>query len=83
MHDKAVDTHPSTIKCVPDRFKTQEMCNKLLIDVLLCLILFPIDIKLKKCVIKLSLMILLRLNIVMIDIRLKKCVIKPVFKICS
>ena len=26
--DKAVDTHPATIKYVPECYKTQEMCNK-------------------------------------------------------
>ena len=53
--DKAADTYPSTIKYVPDQFKTQKMCDK----VLLCLILFPINIRLKKCVIKLFVKILL------------------------
>ena len=28
MCDKAVNTHPSTVKCVFECFMTQEMCNK-------------------------------------------------------
>ena len=28
MRDKAVDTHPPTIKYVPGCYKTQEMCYK-------------------------------------------------------
>ena len=28
MYDKAVDTHPATIKFVPDCYKNQEMCDK-------------------------------------------------------
>ena len=28
MCDKAVDTHPSTIKFVPECYKTQELCHK-------------------------------------------------------
>ena len=51
MYNKAVDTYTSTIRFVPGCYKTQEMCViKLLILVLLCFILFPIDIRLKKCV---------------------------------
>ena len=41
--DKAVDTYPSTIKYVPDRCKTQGMCDK---------VVFMIDGRLKKYVIK-------------------------------
>ena len=43
MYDKAVDTYPSTIKLVADRFKTQEICDKT-VDIILCLILFLINI---------------------------------------
>ena len=28
MSDKAVNVYPSTIEYVPDRFRTQEMCDK-------------------------------------------------------
>ena len=28
MCDKAVHTYPSTLKVIPERCKTQEMCNK-------------------------------------------------------
>ena len=41
--DKAVDTYPSTIKYVPDRFKGQEICARA-VDDLLCLILFQIKL---------------------------------------
>ena len=58
MCDKVVDTYPSTIEYVPDRLKTQEII-KPLINVILCLILFPINIRLKKSVVKSFLMILL------------------------
>ena len=56
MCDKAVDL--STIKFVPECYKTQEMCNKVVHRCLLYLILFLINIKLKKCVTKLFLKIL-------------------------
>ena len=29
---RAVDDDPFTIKCVPDRYKTQEMCDKAVDD---------------------------------------------------
>ena len=49
MCDKAVNTYASRLKFVPECLTTEEMCNKQLID-FLCLILFLINIKLKKCV---------------------------------
>ena len=79
MSIKAVDTYPPAIQFVPDLYKTQEMCFKALILVFLYLIIFLIDIKLKKCVIKYFPKILLCYNIVLIDIRIVliyRCVIK-------
>ena len=52
MCDKAVSTYPSTIKFVPECFMTQEMCNKAVNRYFLYLILFLINIKLKKGVIE-------------------------------
>ena len=51
MSDKAVDTYPSAMQFASDGYKTQEMCNKPF--AFLYLILFPVNIKLKKCAIKL------------------------------
>ena len=48
MCDKAVDTHPPTIKYVPEYYNTQEMCNKAVYRCFLYLILFLINVKLKK-----------------------------------
>ena len=79
MSIKAVDTYPPAIQFVPDLYKTQEMCFKALILVFLYLIIFLIDIKLKKCAIKHFPKILLCYNIVLIDIRIVliyRCVIK-------
>ena len=45
---KAINTYPSTIKLVPECSMTQKCVIKQLINVLLYLILFMIDIKLKK-----------------------------------
>ena len=56
MCDKAVNTYPSTIKFILKCFMTQEMCNKA-VNFFLYLILFLIDIKLKKCVTELFLKI--------------------------
>ena len=50
MCDKTVDTYPSTIKFVPECLMTQEMCDKAVNRCFLYLILFLINIKLKKCV---------------------------------
>ena len=51
MCDKAFNTYPSTIKFVPECFMTQEMCDKAVNSCFfLYLILFQINIKLKKCV---------------------------------
>ena len=51
--DKAVDTYPSAIQFVPECYKTQKCVIKLLVLVLV--LLFLIDIRLKKCVVKLFL----------------------------
>ena len=48
MCDKDVDTYPSTIKLVPECLMTQEMCDKAVNRCFLYLILFLIDIKIKK-----------------------------------
>ena len=50
MYDKAVNTHPSTMQFVPECCKTQEMCAKTVNICFLYLILFLINIKLKKYV---------------------------------
>ena len=46
--DKAVDTHLSTIKYISECYKSQEICNKAVHRNFLYLILFLINIKLKK-----------------------------------
>ena len=51
MCDKAVNIHPSTIQFVSECFMNQEMCDKAVNRYVLYLILFPIGIKLIKCVI--------------------------------
>ena len=56
MCDKAVNTHAFIIEYVPDQFKKRVI--KRLIDVFLYLILFPINMRLKKCVTELFLKIL-------------------------
>ena len=48
MCDKAVDTHPPTIKYVPECYKSREICNKEVHRNFLYLILFLINIKHKK-----------------------------------
>ena len=50
MRDKAIDTHPytSATQFVPECYKTQEMCYKAVNRWFLYLILFLINIKLKK-----------------------------------
>ena len=50
MCDKAVDTHPHKIKYVTELYKTQEMCYIAVHTCFLYLILFLINIKLKKYV---------------------------------
>ena len=50
MCNKVVDTSPSAIKIVPECYKTQEVFHKAAVSYL---ILIPIDINLKKCVINL------------------------------
>ena len=47
MCDKAIDTRPTTIKYVPECYKTQGMCYK---AVHRCLLVFLINAKLKKYV---------------------------------
>ena len=48
MCEKAVDTYPTTIKYVPEYYKTRKMCNKAGHEWFLHLLLFLINIKLKK-----------------------------------
>ena len=62
MSNKAVDTHPSTIKFVPECYKAQEMDDKAISRCFLYLILFLSGIKLKKCVTELFLKILFLKN---------------------
>ena len=49
--DKTVNTHSSTIQFVPECYKTQEMSDKAVNKCFLYLMLFLINIKLKKYVI--------------------------------
>ena len=58
MCDRAVNTYPSTIKFIPECPMTQEMCDKAVNRCFLYLILFLINIKLKKCATVLFLKIL-------------------------
>ena len=47
MDDQAGNAHPSAIKYIPDRFRTQEICDK---AVNRCVNLYLVfSIKLKKC----------------------------------
>ena len=55
MCDKAGDAYLSSIKYVSECNMTKEMCNKAVNRFFLYLILFRIDIKLKKCVTELFL----------------------------
>ena len=55
MCDKDVSIYPSTIKFVPECYKTQEMCDKAVNRCFLYLIQILIGIKLKKCVTELFL----------------------------
>ena len=50
MCDKVVDTHPSTTEFVPECCKALETCYKAVNRYFLYLILFLININLKKCV---------------------------------
>ena len=50
MWDKAVNIYPSTIKVIPKCFIAQEIFDKAVNKCFLYLILFLINIKLKKCV---------------------------------
>ena len=56
MCDKEVNTYPSTIKFISQCVMTQEMCDKAMNRYFLFLILFHIDIILKKCVTELFLL---------------------------
>ena len=58
MCDNAVNTYLSTTKFVRECFMTQKMCNKAVNSYFFYLVLFLINIKLKKCVLELFLMIL-------------------------
>ena len=58
VFDEAVRTYPSTIKFVPEFIMTQEICDKGVYRCFLYLILFLINIRLKKCVTELFLKIL-------------------------
>ena len=49
MCDKAVDAYISTIKFVPECFMTLEMCDQEVNRFFLYLLLFLLNIKLKKC----------------------------------
>ena len=52
--DRAVDNYLPALKCFPDCYITQKMCDKAVnTSILLQCILFLIAIKFKKCVIKL------------------------------
>ena len=50
MCDKAISTHPTTMKFVPECYKTQGICYRTIHRYFLYLILFLINIKLKKYV---------------------------------
>ena len=58
MCDKAVYTHPSTIKFAPDSYKTQEMCDKAVYRCLFVSDYVLIGMKLKVCVKELFMKIL-------------------------
>ena len=58
MCDKAVYTHPSTIKFAPDSYKTQEMCDKAIYRCLFVSDCVLIGMKLKECVKELFMKIL-------------------------
>ena len=57
MCNKAVDNYSHALEFVPECFITQEMYDKAANRCFLYLILFPIGIKLKKCVAELFLKI--------------------------
>ena len=71
MCNKAVGTYPSALQLVPECHKPQEMSDKAVDVWRLYLILFFIDIKLKKCVMKLFPKKRLCKNIVLIDTKTK------------
>ena len=48
MCDKAVDIHPPTIQFVPECYKTQKICYKAVHRCVSYLILFVINIKLRR-----------------------------------
>ena len=51
MRDKVVNIHCSPIEFVPECYKTQKTCDKSFNKSFLAFSIFPIDIKLKKCLI--------------------------------
>ena len=59
MWNKVIDNYPHALEFVPECYKTQKVCDKAVNICFLYLILFLIDIKLKKCVTELFLKILL------------------------
>ena len=59
MCNKDVSTYPFTMGFVLEYYKFQEICDKVVSTGFLYFILFPIDIRLKKCVTELFLKILL------------------------
>ena len=58
-YNKAINTYHSTMQFVPECYRIQEMCDKAVNTCFLYLILFPIDIKLKKYLTELFLKILI------------------------
>ena len=58
MYNKAIDNYPHALEFVPECFMTQELWDKAVNRCFLYLVLFPIDIKLKKSVTELFLNIL-------------------------
>ena len=50
MFDKVVNTYHTTIKLAPECYKAREMRGKVVNRCFLHLIMFLIDIKLKKCI---------------------------------
>ena len=76
MCGKVANTHFSTMKFVPECYKTQEMCDKDFNKRFLGFFIFLITIKLTKCVTKFLLMILFL-------IRLSKSVMKLLMVVYS
>ena len=53
IYNNAVNNYPRALKCVPDYFKTQKMCNKAIDTNPSAMQFVPHAIKPNKCVIKL------------------------------